>query len=613
MSSSAAPNRYNGTLFGTPPPPVDSASVTTEHTVTNPPVNGRVTKEFLIKFEFLQQTDSKPVPIMLHHRQLMCSILNAYKNQIVLYDNHDQPIDQTRINKIQSNADHRALFDIYTKDGVSIKHKNGKVTTRLPRHTIIMMVKTAFSLNDIRNTDVVMRQLRGFNTFMRLHHFDQKCHDIASCGWFRELHPTQMSHEVIKAHIDASIKAATGPDTVIPQYNLAFCNPNFEEEDERPMKTKALEIQVERKLNRTMDRLLKKAFLTNPIYVPWRARHGDAAWYRQSLRAQFKYLYTTWTLPVSGVNRYEMFHLEPEILKTGFVTSCQPCRSTDMTGRWNLLIHRDNLFKATAAVQAVIDNYASIFPVTSEVAKWSYPRLVGSGTKSSPTDKSSEGDNSYAAASITSLNSILTVEDNLVPVTTTNTSFDLSAMEVNPATVNYIPPTNPVRSYADLVNGHYAYATPTPASAVQNVIPTGPSAAELRLTAQVEALTASLTEMTDKLNSFMNAPPTSSTQLALIPPTPAAAPLTPSTTTPSTITTESLLQMQQDHQTKTDATLQQILRALNLIPQDVKTEDAETTKKMAAASSPPHQSAQKKQDSKDTPNRPVSDVELILP
>ena len=560
----------------------------TELTATNPPVNGRVQKEFLIKFEFLQKNDNKAVPVMLYHRQLMCSILNAYKNQVVLFDKHEQPIDQVRINKIQSNIDHQALFDVHTKDGVTIKHKNGKITKRPPRHTVIMMIKTALSLNDIRNTEVIMHHLRNYNAFLRLHHFDLHTHDITSCGWFRELHPTQMCHTLIRQYIETCIKHACGPETNIPSFNLAFCNPNFEDEEDHPMKTKALEIQCERKLSRTLDRLIKKGFIHNPIYVPWRTRHHEPDRYRSSLRAQFKYLFNTWTLPVSGINRYEMAYLQPDILKTGFITSVQPCRTTDTLGRWNLLINRNDLFAATEAVTTVIANYSSIVPTTPECATWTYPRLVGSSTKSSPTDKSSEGDNSYAAASITSLCSILTAEDQHIPVTTTNASFDLSAMEVTPPTGTYAPPT----SYANAVQ----------------TTPSGPSASETRLSAQVAQLTAQLTEMSTRMNTLLAQTTAPLLSHLATSETPALTQSTDGTATPSTITTESLYQIQATNQAKTDAMFKLLFAKLNIPDEDLEIADASQSLKMAAASSPSNQSALKRQDSKATPSRPLADA-----
>ena len=109
-----------------------------------------------------------------------------------------------------------------------------------------MQIRTALSLSDIRNTELVMYQLKNLNVFIRMHNFPMKVHDIVSIGWFRDIHPTQMTHENISNHINESIRAVN-PSTTIPPYHLAFTNPGFQDDQGKAMKTKAIEIQVEKK------------------------------------------------------------------------------------------------------------------------------------------------------------------------------------------------------------------------------------------------------------------------------------------------------------------------------------------------------------------------------
>ena len=420
MSTETDPNRYDGSVLIPLMPTPDTTSVSTDKTRTNPPKNGRVTKEFLVKFEFNATDNNKAVPILQHHRQIMSSILSAHKENCILFDKNDQPIDQARINTIQSNADHAELFDI---------HSRPPTTTRKTRHLIIMTIRTNLSLSDIKNTVMVMHHMRDKNIFIRMHHFPATVHDVNSLGWFRDLHPTQMSHVNIRKFIDDAIHATSGDQTVIPYYNLAFCNPGFADENKVLMKTKSLEIQVDRKSGRTLDQLLKKAFLSNPIYIPWRTKYQNPDRYRLSLRAQFKYLQNTWTLPVSGVNRYEMAFFAPLIMQTKLISSIQTCRTTDSIGRWNLLCNKAEFNQASDAVTKLINDYANTVPLSPSRATWNYPRKVGQQVRMTSKDESSAGDNSYADASIASLNSLLTLEDRSVVVTSATTSFDLSAME----------------------------------------------------------------------------------------------------------------------------------------------------------------------------------------
>ena len=165
-----------------------------------------------------------------------------------------------------------------------------------------------------------------------------------------------------------------------------------------------------------------------------------------------------------------MWHLENKIIETNLVTAVHPHRETDSIGRWNLLIHKDNLKKTFAAVQEILDNYESIVPDDPTVrAKWEHKRRVGNG-KTAPADVDSNGDQSYATLSMASLSSILTTENQSLVVTTTTTSFDLTTMEVAIPQ----PPTTQM-NYLQAVNG------PQVPTSTHN---------ELRLQALVEKLTA---------------------------------------------------------------------------------------------------------------------------
>lgn len=143
-----------------------------------------------------------------------------------------------------------------------------------------MTIKTCISLLDLKNTVMVTHHMKAKNIFIRMHHFPIDVHDINSLGWFHDVHPSQMSHTDIRKQIYEAIKAASGEHIAIPFYNLAFCNPGFIDTDKTPMKTKSIEIQVEHKSSCFLDKLLKKTFLHNPIYIPWHTKYNDPDRYR---------------------------------------------------------------------------------------------------------------------------------------------------------------------------------------------------------------------------------------------------------------------------------------------------------------------------------------------
>ena len=460
MANNNPTQPYNGTLFAKTPIVQDSSSVYTDKTANVASSKGLTVCEIHVKFEYVQKVSNKAVPILQYHGQLLTSIIYAHGDSVTVFDKNDKPIDQSQINALTSIAHLRELAEIHTRDGKAV------------RHIIIMRLRSPISLHDIRNTTVFMTHLKNMNAYVQEHAFPIAEWDISSVGWFWDMHPNHMSYALIKTHIQMLVKTKCPPKTVLPQFELSNATAKFQEPGQQEMRTRVIQISCDRKSSKILHKLLIKAFADNPIYVPWDARRQDPTWYKNSLRAQFKYLCNTFTVALYGVNREEMWHLENKIIETNLVTAVHPHRETDTIGRWNLLIHKDNLRKTFVAVQNILDNYESIVPDDPTVrAKWEYKRRVGNG-KTAPADDDSNGDQSYATLSMASLSSILTTEDQSLQVTTTNTSFDLMAMEVAAPNLS----SNDF-SYLQALNGPPASTTTFTAN-------------ELRLQALVDKVTA---------------------------------------------------------------------------------------------------------------------------
>ena len=595
---------YNGTLFAKTPSTQDSSSVYTDKTTNVPSSKGLTVREINIKFEYVQKSSNHAVPILLYHRQLLTSIIYAHGDNVTIFDKNDRRIDQTRINSLTSIALLRELADIHTRDG------------KVARHIIIMRFRSSVSLHTIRNTTVFMTHLKNMNAYVQEHSFSVTEWDISSVGWFRNMHPNHMSYELIKTHIQTLMKTTSPASTVVPHFELSNATAKFQEPGQNEMRTRAIQISCDRKSSKIIHKLLIKAFATNPIYVPWDARRQDPTWYKNCLRAQFKYLCNTFTVALYGVNRAEMWHLENTIVATGLVTAVHPHRETDTIGRWNLLIHKENLRKTFIAVQSILDNYDSIVPDDPTVrSTWEHVRRVGNG-KQAPADEDSNGDQSYATLSMASLSTILTTEDRLTSVTTTNTSFDLTTMEVTVPSVHL----NASMEYLHALNG--------PPSSGNNL-----SANEIRLQDLVDQITAKYEALKQVLvANKLQAPhgPTSVTASNT------------DTNTTSTLTNTSLLdaltnqqaehQAQQDakqaiYQAQMEARFEKLMihnmeleRKMN---QQISKQDTQQTSPKSEndkknylaidANSQDKQSDPKRQDLKATPtkNHPMSDVTVL--
>ena len=573
----STPATFDGITVPAQQPSSDNVTTATDHINNNAKRNGTETKEFYLKIEINAINNNTPVPVPPHHVKLLTTILQTYGNQVTFFDKHDLPIEQPRLLAITSVASHKALFDTHSKAG-----NNNRKT----RHTIIMKIRTSVSLYDIKNTESVRIQLKTLNIFIRQHYFPIDVHDIAGLGWFHTTHPSQMTYKTIKANIDLAIRTAVGDTVTIPQYHLSNCSPDFSDDNGLSMKTKAVQILMARSDQKLLDSLLKKAYANNPIYVPWRLKHSNPPQYRNCLRVQHKYLLNTWTLPVNGVNRTEMFYLHPQFIETGVISSVQQTRTTDTEGRWNLLVTRSEYKEACFKIQSILDKYEQYVQIPSDRATWSYPRTVGgkNGAKYSFDDENSNGDDSYGALSLASLASLLTVEDLAVPVTTSTATFDLSAMDVGQ------------KSYATAVTqGQQTFAS---------------SLLEQKLTADLAIALARIDEMSAQLDRLMN--PNSNTIITETPPTQSPSSITIDPPLPEKTPQEELIQRQSDYESRNEArveqmriqndemalALQQIMRAMHL-PNPTNSGKHEATD----ASSLIQQPSAKKIDTKETPTK----------
>jgi hypothetical protein len=295
-----------------------------------------------------------------------------------------------------------------------------------------------------------------------------------------------------------------------------------------------------------------------------------------------------------------MWYLQEYFLKNGLVLAVHPHRDTVTKGRWNLLIHKDNYKKGLVDVNAVLNDYETLVPDSSDIrATWSIPRAAGNGVVQD--GDSSSGEQTYASLSMASLVSVLTQEDYAMPVTITNTSIDLTFREVSvPSSgTSNNPSTIPQPTYAQVAQ------FTTPPLPIQQSAPEIAAHHEIaRLKAENQRL-KSIVEATSSAGSLV-APATSVLQ----------SPKLSESTTASTITASVSVEQFNDLSSKYDHILM-ILKSLQTekgTPSNRSPMDITTTEKHGQqdASSLAVEPGSKRVDSKQTPNKshPVADAHM---
>jgi hypothetical protein len=186
---------FNGSLFSQGSTIQDSLSTSTDRTANNVLSNGKVVHEMLIRFEYVQIDNNTPVHVLQYHSNLITTIIHEQSNHVTIYDKNNKLLDLQRMSSLSSLAHLRDLCNVNTR-------QNGKA-----RHVIIMALRTAKSFIDIKNTTLVTTKLKQFNAYIAEHKFGITEWDITSLGWFRNLHPSLLSYNLVKNYIIDEVKA----------------------------------------------------------------------------------------------------------------------------------------------------------------------------------------------------------------------------------------------------------------------------------------------------------------------------------------------------------------------------------------------------------------------
>jgi hypothetical protein len=251
---------FNGVLFPPGTTVQDSSLTSTDRTANNVLPNGAVIQEMLIRFKYVQTNKNVPVHVLQSHSVILNTILLEHPNHVTIYDKNNKTIDRTRVAALSSLAQLHDLCDLNTRQ------------TDKARHVIIMAIRTARTFAELKKTTLMETNLKANNAYMSEHKFGITEWDILSIGWFRNLHPNSMSHDVIKSYLPDEVKKNCPKKTTIPTYQLLNTSPWHKEEGAPDMRTKAIQISCPHSSSKSLSKILLQALAKNPIFIPWTMR-----------------------------------------------------------------------------------------------------------------------------------------------------------------------------------------------------------------------------------------------------------------------------------------------------------------------------------------------------
>jgi hypothetical protein len=84
---------FNGSLFPQGSAIQDSLSTSTDRTANNVLLKGKVVREMLIRFEYVQIDNNTPVHVPQYHSDLITTILLKQSDHVTIYNKNNKPLD----------------------------------------------------------------------------------------------------------------------------------------------------------------------------------------------------------------------------------------------------------------------------------------------------------------------------------------------------------------------------------------------------------------------------------------------------------------------------------------------------------------------------------------
>jgi hypothetical protein len=88
---------FNSSLFPQGSTIPDSSSTSTDRAANNVLLNGKVVREMLIRFEYVQIDNNTPVHVLQYHSDHITAILLEQSNHVTIYDKNNKPLDLQRM------------------------------------------------------------------------------------------------------------------------------------------------------------------------------------------------------------------------------------------------------------------------------------------------------------------------------------------------------------------------------------------------------------------------------------------------------------------------------------------------------------------------------------
>ena len=306
-------------------------------------------KEYTLRFRF-QPKNLKANNLVARQHYDLIKLMKENFHEMEIYDNKGNALNFVK--QMKTFQEHASRFKLmYLKGNPKKKRKATFVC--------IHRVRSAFSVNEIRNDSTIYTFLNNNNIKINNHEWDETITRVANLGFFVNIDPGNYRRDQFENDFRNNIKRKSNVvNKQIPKYKCRYSSPFlYFDNSDRKISTKAYNLEVPQEKAKEMIKLIHTTFKNEPCFIFHRTRHVNKNVYANAIRAQNNYLSKSRTVQIKGVTPDAMFYLETK-LRT-------------IPGVAQTLQHKDTISEGKYSIMTDIDNFQQVSKIIKEnITQW---------------------------------------------------------------------------------------------------------------------------------------------------------------------------------------------------------------------------------------------------
>ena len=359
-------------------------------------------KESTLKWRFSPKKDKSDEVARTHFNAL--KKIKRLFPEVQIFNNHGDELKE-----FASTLNYSGYLRHFKLQYVKDYPKKRRKAMYLVYHRIISPVP----IGEIRRNSEVAAMLQNVNAKVSTHQWTEDDTRISVLGFHVKVDPSNCLQTEMEERLKNKIAMATGRNIkTIPRFRCGFCSPFVFHDDGTRTATKSYDVQVRSKDAKLMIELLQRTYQEEPTFIFHKLRHHNKQTYTNAIKKQNNYLSKSRVIPIKGVHKEVMFHLENKIRQIAGVQDILQHRLTDKIGRWSIVTDEE-YFKATTSIFDIglenqVNEMVRMHGIQADIEGYDTPQLA---FKNRPTDDSSQGTATSFLTYATACNSVFTMED----------------------------------------------------------------------------------------------------------------------------------------------------------------------------------------------------------